>query len=110
VLGLIENLRAGGTHMRSIALTGTVLTDTLTPPTDGGPLAFSMAMAYADALTPPTDAVAPMPVTVAPFADTLVQPTDAESVTITYNYRYNAVRSYNGVINHMGGQVVTESL
>ncbi|MGF6641779.1 hypothetical protein [Paraburkholderia sp. MM6662-R1] len=110
VVGLIETLRAAGTHMRSIALTGTILTDTLTPPTDDGPLAFHMGMACTDALTPPSDALAPMPVTVAPFADTFTKPTDAETIIITYNYQYNGVHSYNGVVPHMGGQVVTESL
>jgi hypothetical protein len=110
VLGLIENLRAAGTHLRSIALTGSVLTDTLTPPTDGGPLAFGVRMAYTDTLTPPTDAVAPMPVALTAFADTLTKPTDVGSMTVTYNYQYNGVRSYNGVIEHLGGQVLSETL
>jgi hypothetical protein len=110
VISLVNTLRAAGTHMRSIALTGSVLTDTLTPPTDGGNLALSVGMTLSDSLTPPTEAMSTMALQMGAFSDTLTPPSDAESITISYNYKHNGVRSYNGVIKHMGGQVVTESL
>jgi hypothetical protein len=108
VVGLINTLRAAGTHMRSISLQGSVLADTLTPPTDSfGNM--SVVLAPADTLTPPTDSVL-AGAALAPFADTLVQPSDSDTLTINYNYTYNGVRTYNGAINHQGGTVGTEHL
>jgi hypothetical protein len=111
VIGIINRYRAAGTHLRQLALTlaGSGLTDSLTPPTDGfSTIAISMPLA--DTLTSPTDNSFGMAGAIAGFADTLSAPTDAESITITYNYKYNSVRTYNSQIYHMGGQTVTESL
>jgi hypothetical protein len=107
VKDLVNRLRDAGTHMRSLSLTGSALTDALTPPTDS--VTLSVGAAFTDALSAPADAFASSAV-IAPFADTLTAPTDAESITITYNYQYNSVRHYNGVIFRQGGQTVTESL
>lgn len=109
VVSLVNTLRAAGTHLRSIALSGSALADTLTPPTDsfGG---LAVGMDINDSLISPTESMSPVAVKLADFADALTPPTDAESITISYNYAHNGVRRYNGVIAHMGGQVVTESL
>lgn len=110
VLGLIENLRAAGTHLRSIALSGSTLADSLTPPTDGGALAFGLTGAWSDTLTAPTDTSSPMPVGLSAFADTLTPATDSALETVNYNYQYNGVRYHNGVILYQSGQSITESL
>lgn len=110
VVSLINTLRDAGTHLRALSLTGSALSDSLTPPTDGADLAFSVSYTTADSLTPPTDSTSVMAASIAPFSDTLNAPTDAESITVSYAYSYSGLRSYNGVIEHLGGQVITENL
>ncbi|HEX7906753.1 MAG TPA: hypothetical protein VF534_01490 [Paraburkholderia sp.] len=107
VKDLVNRLRDAGTQMRSLSLTGSALTDALTPPTDAATL--GVGAAFIDTLNAATDTFASAAV-VAPFADALAAPGDAESITIVYNYQYNSVRAYNGVIFRKGGQTVTESL
>jgi hypothetical protein len=107
VKDLVNRLRDAGTQMRSLSLTGSALTDALTPPTDTSTL--SVGAAFTDTLNAPADTFASAAV-IAPFADTLTPPTDAESITIVYNYQYNSVRQYNSAIFRVGGQTVTESL
>jgi hypothetical protein len=102
VLTLIENLRAAGTHMRSLGLVGSVLIDTLTPPTDGGNLAFALAAKYADAFVAPVDLLSTVAANVQ-IADSFVPPSDQAFITIHGNYAYNGVRKYDGTITHTGG-------
>jgi hypothetical protein len=108
VKDLVNKLRDAGTQMRSLSLTGSALTDALTPPTDAFTL-LQASMAFADTLTAPTDALAGA-AALAPFADTLTAPSDDESITIVYDYRYNGVRRYDGSIFRVGGTTVVESL
>jgi hypothetical protein len=109
VISLVNTLRAAGTHMRSIALTGSVLTDKLTPPTDSFSI-ISVGATFNDTLTAPTETVSPMGVQMAAFSDTLTTPTDSASMTVAYNYKHNGIRKYDGTVEHLGGQVITESL
>ncbi|RKP44687.1 hypothetical protein [Pararobbsia silviterrae] len=109
VVSLINTLRAAGTHMRSIALTGSVLSDTLTPPTDSFHT-LGVGVPFADTLTSPTESMSVMPTRLAQLSDTLTTPTDAASMTVSYNYDYSGLRSYNGVIEHLGGFAITEDL
>jgi hypothetical protein len=109
VVTLIGMLRAAGTHLRAIALSGSVLNDTLTPPTDSfGQI--TVAPHFTDTLTAPTDAISQMPVAIAPFSDTLTAPTESASMAVTYNYQYSGLRYYNSVIEHLGGETLSESL
>lgn len=111
VIGIINRYRAAGTHMRQLALllVGSGLTDMLTPPTDGMSV-IAVSSALSDPLTAPTDNAFGLVMGISPFADTLNAPSDAESLTISYGYKYNSLRLYNGQIFRLGGQVITESL
>lgn len=108
VKDLVNRMRDAGTHMRSLSLMGSALTDESTPPTDL-PIAFSSGVSLTDTLTAPADAFGTASV-ISPFSDTLTVPTDAESLTIVYGYKYNSVRHYNGAIFRTGGLTLTESL
>lgn len=110
VKDLVNRLRDAGTHLRSLLLSGSMLSDSLTPPTDGGALQITISLPLSDTLTAPTESATPLSVSLATFADTLAAPTDAESITINYAYQYNSVRRYNGAIYRMGVQSVNETL
>lgn len=111
VVTLINQIRDAGTHLRAIALSGSILTDALTPPTDGSSTQVLVVnAALSDTLTAPTDANSVMNLGISTLADTLTPPTDVENLSVTYNYQYNGLRSYNGVIEHLGGLTVPETL
>jgi hypothetical protein len=110
VVALVNTLRAAGTHMRSISLSGSVLSDRLTPPTDTFTL-LQIGASFTDALTPPTEPGPKIQVSFpAPFADTLTPPQDGLGLVVTTNYQYNAVRTYNGIITHRGNSTSVESV
>lgn len=110
VEGIISRYRAAGTQLRNLLLEGSsALTDALTPPTDGGPLEFDVFGYFADTLIQPTDPYFEIAAEIEPFSDTLTTPTDTASAAVTYNYRYNSIRQYNGVIYYLGGRVVDET-
>lgn len=109
VVALINLLRAAGTHLRAIALTGSVLSDVLTPPTDTfGQLI--VAPHFTDTLKAPTDSMSVLPIAMAGFSDTLAKPTESASMAVVYNYQYSGLRYYNNVIEHLGGETVSENL
>ena len=111
VISIIARYRAAGTQLRNLVLVGgSTLSDKLTTPTDGGSLELAVTGTYADTLTPPADPYFEIAARINAFSDTLTAPTDAETITITYSYQYNGVRRYNGIIDYMSGQVVTEDL
>lgn len=107
---LISRLRDAGTHLRSLALRGSDMADSFTPPTDGGAIAWAIDATLEDTLDEPDDADLSLAGTLADLTDTLDEPADETDLTISYNYSYNGVRSHNGIITHQGGQVVSESL
>ena len=109
---LINTLRDAGTHLRDLSLVGSNLTDTLTPPMDGGALTLDVNYDPEDTLTPPTDADSIIAVNMGSLTDVLTPPVDANGVsnTVTYSYEHNGIRGYNGAIEHMSGQVVEETL
>ena len=53
VTGVVNGLRAAGTHMRNLTLTGSALSETVPPPSDEA--AILVALAEGDAVTPPSD-------------------------------------------------------
>jgi hypothetical protein len=108
VKDLVNKLRDAGTQMRSLSLTGSALTDALTPPTDTA-IVLSAGAAFTDMLNAPADTFASSAV-ITPFSDALTAPADAESITIVYGYKYNSIRHYNSAIFREGGKTVTESL
>ena len=109
VVSIINTLRAAGTYLRSIDLIGTILNDSLNPPSDGdGALALLVNADFIDALNTPMDSASTMPISLANFSDTLTAPIDVENLEITYNYTYSGLRTYNGVIEHLGGETLLE--
>ncbi|SAK98607.1 hypothetical protein AWB80_07558 [Caballeronia pedi] len=109
VQGIVNRIRAAGTQMRSLTLQSGAMSDTFSAPTDL-PLNLSLTPILSDTLTAPTEASFGVNVAIASMSDTLTAPTDSESLTIAYNYQYSGLRSYNGTIQRMGIQSVTESL
>ncbi|MFM0165650.1 hypothetical protein PQR39_35110 [Paraburkholderia sediminicola] len=113
VSNLINSLRSAGTQLRSLSLTGSALSDSLTAPTDD-PQDLTLAVTYpaTDSLTPPTDSTSVMQVTMAGMTDSLTPPSDTneEILNIHYNYNYSGFRSYNSAIEHLGGTVEVDTL
>ncbi|WP_175787394.1 phage head spike fiber domain-containing protein [Burkholderia anthina] len=107
VVQLINLLRAAGTHMRSIALTGSALTDALTsPPTDGGNLAFSVGMSPTDTLTTPSDG-SDLTFTSALTlgSDALTAPSDSSGLSAEidcFKYTFGGTRTYGGAFSYSG--------
>jgi hypothetical protein len=111
VSALINTLRAAGTHLRNLELVGSNLTDSLIPPTDQFSV-IEVIAPFADTLVNPVDAMSVIAVKAAAMTDTLTPPQDAGGMelTIQYNYTYNGIRSYNGVILHESGQTEVDTL
>lgn len=105
---LIGRLRDAGTHLRSLLLRGSDMMDTFTPPNDAGNIPWSAAAALEDTLTAPDDPQFAISSTFGALADTFAGADDDAELVITYDYRYNGIRRYNGVIFRVGGQVITE--
>jgi hypothetical protein len=111
VSALINTLRAAGTHLRNLDLVGSNLTDTLTPPTDDFSIIDVNAL-FEDALIQPVDEMSVIAVRVAAMTDALTPPEDTEGMdlTINYNYQYNGIRMYNGVIAYESGTIEQDTL
>lgn len=109
VSGLVNRLRDAGTHLRSLLLAGSSLTDALTPPTDSS-IPLLAESDFEDTLTTPDDSIFDTQGVLGAMADALTAPADNMALTIVYNYRYNGLRSYNSQIFHVGGKTVVESL
>ncbi|WP_191058391.1 hypothetical protein [Geminicoccus harenae] len=107
---LIGRLRDAGTHLRSLLLRGSDMSDTFTPPTDGGPIDWSIQATLEDTLDEPDDPDFAMQATLAAMQDTLAEPADEAELSIAYAYSYNGLRTHNGIITHAGGQTLAESL
>lgn len=105
---IVERLRAAGTHLRALALQASSLTDGLTPPTDQSQVVLEADLG--DALTPPEDAYSYMPISLGALVDALTAPDDPMSITVTYDYAFDGVRSYDGTIRYVGGTAAPESL
>lgn len=110
VVDLIDRLRDAGTHLRSVLLRASNISDAFTAPTDTGAIPWGGALILNDTLTAPDDSQFDVATTLASFADTLAAQTDDVSLTIDYNYQHNGIRRYDGTIAHMGGQTVGEAL
>jgi len=107
---VIDRLRDAGTHLRSLLLRGSDMSDSLTPPTDGGPVEWQVGADLDDTLPDPDDPDFGMSSTMAGIDDTLAAPDDEGELTVSYNYQYNGIRYFNGQVFFLGGQVVTESV
>lgn len=102
VAGIIDRLRAAGTHLRSLSMQAGSISDTFTPPVDGA-MTLVLQPVLADTLTAPTDVEPVLSALIATTTDALTAPTESSTGTIVYNYQYNGIRTRNGAINYAGG-------
>lgn len=110
VRDLIGRLRAAGTHLRALALTGSELEDNLTPPTDGGALPISLTSELEDAATEPSESTV-IGVEMSTLQDSPdFEVTDAAELSVQYNLTHNSLRTYNGAVEHRGADLVVEAL
>lgn len=109
VKGVIERIRAAGTHLRALVLGPGKISDTLTAkPTDL--MGLAVAVILADTLTTPTDDLALAPPTPT-LADTLAQPNDSNNdLQLLPTYTYSGSRFFNGAIDHTSYYLVDEFL
>lgn len=111
VRGLVGRLRDAGTHLRSLQLRGSDLVDTFTsPPNDGGPIQWQAGAAFVDTLDAPSDPQFDLAGSLGAMSDSFVVPLDGVGLKISYDYRYNGVRSYDGTIAYMGGITTVENV
>lgn len=105
---LIGRLRDAGTHLRSLSLKGSVVEDTAAAPTDGGALALGGGVALQDTAAGATEEMS-MAMDVAGLADSVTGGADSSVVGYTFDTRYNALRSYNGLSRHNSGYFYTDA-
>lgn len=106
---LINRLRDAGTHLRSLLLQGSEISDDFTAPTDGGSLALGGAQVLDDSFVAPDDEIAAV-VSAAGFDDDLDAPLDGLAAVVTTQFMYNGIRYYDGDITHRGISVSAEDI
>ena len=107
---LIDRLRAAGTHLRALALTGSQLSDAVSAPDDGGAIAFAGVVGLADAVSAPTDTSLRFGGVVA-ISDAVAAPSDAtDSITLSLTTTHNGQRSRNGAIFYGSGIAVASTI
>lgn len=111
VRAFIEQFRDAGTHLDSLRLSGSQLSDVATPPTEEGTTQPVVVQALSDdALIAPSESLAAMPAALAALGDTLTAPADGAATDVSYSTSYVGIRSYNGIVKHQGGLTVAEPL
>jgi hypothetical protein len=110
VKAYVETLRDAGTHLESVELGGSQLSDDFPfAPTDGASIQVLSAIAsLSDSVTGPTESVSTSAVALGQFSESLSAPDDAASGSIEYSILYSGVRDYDGSVAHVG--ISTESL
>lgn len=108
VSGIVDRVRAAGTHLRSMALQGTGMSDALTPPSEV--VLANAAAAMTDAVAAPTDAMTSAPVML--MTDDLADPGDdmGTEVGSTYRQDHSSLRSHDGKVTYAGNYLVTSPL
>lgn len=111
VRDLIDRLRDAGTHLRSLLLRGSEMVDVFTnPPTDTPAIPWVADGAFTETFTAPGDDEFVTDGALGDMADTLDRESESAELAVNYNYRYNGMRRYNGIIYHVGGGVIAEPL
>jgi hypothetical protein len=108
VRGIIEVLRAAGTHLRGLLLKSGAISDTFTPPTDGAnnmPLVVTFPLA--DTRAAPTEVEFSFDAALGAMTDSAATGTESEFSAIHHAYRYNSVRNRNSAIRYIGDTVET---
>lgn len=106
VQGIINTLRAAGTHLRGLLLKSGAISDAFTPPTDGAmPLVVTFPMT--DSLTAPTEPAFSFNAVLGAMTDTAATGTESEFSATHFAYKYNSLRTRNSAINFAGDTLET---
>lgn len=105
----LSTLRAAGTRLRSLSLSGSALSDTAAGPTDQAAPA-TVALSVSDAAETPADATSMLPVSVAGIVDTAAAPSDADMLSVSYSTQFNGTRHFDGGFQFGAGLTVAETL
>src|SRR5690606_25147528 len=101
-------LRDAGTHLRALALKGGSISDTFTPPTDGGITSLAGALALEDEFSEPSDDALSGELTMAVVADSFEAPDEDEVFATGYSTVYSGFRTYDGSVPHASGGFIVE--
>jgi len=105
VTSLVDRMRAAGTHMRALALSGGVLSDPVTMSSDDGtPFTFLGGLSLADTVPISSDAAWSASAVLELPADAVTPATDAvDTMILSYTTRHNGQRLRNGAAPHASG-------
>lgn len=110
VADLVNKYRDAGTHLHTLKLSGSVLMDAFTAPTDGGAIPWALTMPLSDTFTAPVDGALGMALALAAMSDSFTAPTESASLSVSYSTTFNGLRNYNGQVPYGSGQTFTETL
>lgn len=99
---LIGRLRDAGTHLRSLSLTGSLLTEEIMPPADVDAMPIVVTAALEEEAAVPDEEMDTVRLFLSTLADAGKTGTEVLSMTATTNYRYGGLRRYDGKITHNG--------
>ncbi len=109
VRAFIDRVRAAGTHLRALALTGSSLGDAVDEATDGAAIAFFGALALDDPAAEPTEAMSSMDSTMSTMEDAVDAASDGIGLSSVYTTLLNGARRLNGTMPLASGSIVVES-
>lgn len=106
VTGIVNRVRAAGTHLRSLALKGSSIIDVFTAPTDSSD--FTAVLTVSEAFTAPTEAMEQA--VFVGLADTLTAPTEDAGTEIasTFTQAHGGGRDHNGAVTYAGNYILTQ--
>lgn len=109
VRALIERLRDAGTHLRSLTLTASQISDSVAEPVDSFDSGVVSMQASDTVAAVQSDDIA-VALTLAQLADSVSTPADACGFVLQWGTLYDGSRSYDGSINFIGGGATAETL
>jgi len=110
VAGIVESMRAAGTFLRSLLLSGSVLSDAFAGPADATS-GMSAAVIIGDALASPADTSSPMPVSFGATPDAFTPPGDGtDDLEVSYTTKFNGAVTYGGSRPYASGYRVDQSI
>jgi hypothetical protein len=109
VRGLIDRLRDAGTHLRSLSLKGSVLSDSVSAPTDTSGMALGGAISLSDAAAAPADSSS-MAMATASMTDSIPARQDGLGLVVTTQYKFSGLRRFDGVISYCGTSTTAEDV
>lgn len=111
VTSIINRLRAAGTYLRALNLSGSAIGDAVARPTDAMS-SIAVGMTLADSVTAPTDSMGTIAGVLSLGVDTVNTPTDTLTLSITYaaGFIHDGTYAFDGTKTHNAGATVSETL